>query len=232
MMQMAVAAAARRRIADPLAGISGNTLTFESWRNGAALNGSSSAPVDDESVVTIIDLGPAANSWTQATSGQRAIWKTAQLNGFPALRFDGVDDRYAPMTPYSTTKTVVAVLKVISDSSLGGLIGTGIDKGIRRNDPSTWRDTTTDANAGDFTADGVMYINGAVSATQAVGEYAIMIATSPSALLTEFIGGYFPPRYLHMDLVALRTYSRELDSGERELINSTYSAKTGIALSP
>lgn len=224
----------RRNGVDPLAGIEGNTFTFESWRAGAALNREDTPPAHNDPVRTLLDLSDSGHHFTQSVETRQGTWKTNQLNGLPAVRTDGADDRYGVGASWSTTKTVVSILRVIADATdLGGLIGTGFDRGIRRQGASGWRSATSgDGNSGDFSNDGVMRINGAVGWELGYGEWGILVATSPTPLTIEFIAGYFPPRYLNADLVAIRCYDRELDGDEIALIESVYSAKTGITLSP
>src|SRR5262245_40395014 len=48
---------------------------------------------DGDAVGTWANPGTAGTSWTQATAGFKPTFKAGVMNGHPAARFDGTDDR-------------------------------------------------------------------------------------------------------------------------------------------
>ncbi|MEM9329341.1 MAG: Calx-beta domain-containing protein, partial [Bacteroidota bacterium] len=72
------------------------------------------------------DVSGSGNDANQATSTYRATWENApvdQINGFPVVRFDGVDDHYDD-TGYSyNVKTAFIVFKVSSSAQSASELG-------------------------------------------------------------------------------------------------------------
>lgn len=79
--------------------------------------------VDGVAVTTWTDIGPNNYSPTQATSGNRPIYRATGLNGKPALEFDGSNDNLAKTfgTTYAQPNTLFVVMKVPS----GGIPASG-----------------------------------------------------------------------------------------------------------
>ena len=82
------------------------------------------ALADNDPVATWSDLGAAANHATQATPLNRPIFKTAQLNSLPIVRFDGTNGWLGLASQMaSQIFTYFAVIKHTLTASQGILIG-------------------------------------------------------------------------------------------------------------
>lgn len=89
---------------------------------------------DEDPVNPIQDWSGNNNDISQSASGQRAIWDTAQSNGRPAYRHDGVDDLMdLPVSVADTAWTLYVVLKpaTVNNSGNRTIIGPGLGNGIQ-----------------------------------------------------------------------------------------------------
>lgn len=88
---------------------------------------------DNDPVETLVDISGNNNNATQTTSDSRPIYRTAQLNGKPAIVFDGSDD-YMPFDGNliaNSDYTVIFVGKRRSDASLRAFLGGTTESGNR-----------------------------------------------------------------------------------------------------
>jgi hypothetical protein len=71
---------------------------------------------DGDPVTTWADSGPNGYNPTQATSGNRPLYRTAGINGRPALEFDGTNDNLAVAfgTTYSQPNTIFSVVQFVT----------------------------------------------------------------------------------------------------------------------
>ena len=71
---------------------------------------------DGDPVTTWADSGPNGYSPTQATSGNRPLYRPAGINGRPALEFDGTNDNLAVAfgTTYSQPNTIFSVVQFVT----------------------------------------------------------------------------------------------------------------------
>lgn len=77
---------------------------------------------DGDAVATWSDLSGTSNDATQGTAAARPIYKTAQLNGRPCVRFDGVNDllNYPnSIFTYTGAGTVFALVRVNATVAAG-----------------------------------------------------------------------------------------------------------------
>lgn len=86
---------------------------------------------DGQAVGSLDDGSTAANHATQATAGNRPVFKTNIANGKPVIRFDGVNDFLASTTSATSanTRTVLAVCK--STTAGGGTVFVNRPSGTR-----------------------------------------------------------------------------------------------------
>ena len=108
--------------------------TLEAWWAARLLSGFA----NNDPVGTWTDLSPSARDATQATAGARPLFKTGQVNGLPAIEFDGTDDALGftaiPFGSSYMTGTVFIVAKGHGDFYLGA--GVGANRQIGTNHPT------------------------------------------------------------------------------------------------
>lgn len=75
-----------------------------------------SGATDGQALATWLDSSGKGKHATQASTTSQPVYKTNQLNGWPAVRFDGVDDFLSSPSLFGSraTNTVVAVLRTRS----------------------------------------------------------------------------------------------------------------------
>jgi hypothetical protein len=80
---------------------------------------------DGDNVSAWADSSSSSADMT-ATAGQYPIWKTAQINSLPAVRFDGVSSKMTSLISLPTTGVanpgIVAVMKIASNKNYNGLL--------------------------------------------------------------------------------------------------------------
>lgn len=98
------------------------------WFDADAITGL----VDGDPVQTWSDGSGNDRHATQATAAARPVYKTAMVNGLPAVRFDGVDDNLAtPAFAQSTVWTAFVVVKRLSGTDVASLVDSDSSGGIR-----------------------------------------------------------------------------------------------------
>ncbi len=79
------------------------------WYDAAQLTGLA----DDDPIVQVDDFSGNGRHGTQGTPGFRATYKTNILNGLPAMRFDGTDDRYEISNSASVIRNIAGSTIII-----------------------------------------------------------------------------------------------------------------------
>jgi len=158
------------------------------------------------------------------------------INGLPALRFsDDVRNRMAA-SKSATAQTVFIVAKTAKCIDNDGIWGrSGGDYGVRGLNLGTWHDP---GNAGDFTQNGDMYINGVLGNTYDPDQPYILTAARIAAYsgYTHAIGDYWNNgsyvRSFSGYVGEVLVYNRGLSTAERESVENYLSEKWFGALPP
>jgi len=184
------------------------------------------------------DQSSRGNNFAQATAGSQPQLVAGVLNGQPAVRFDGTNDRLTLSSP-TTPTTVFIVNSPDQYVWLAGLWGSDnpSDKGIRidvTTGATAWRHP---GDANDFTngTGGVMYING--TATNTFASYgtpqilsAYRGASHPATYNVTQLGWYYSARVFDGDIAEVLAFNRVLNSAERQIVENYLSAKYDVPL--
>lgn len=137
--------------------------------------GTTPVTADADPVGKWVNKSGTGTSVIQATAGSRPLYKTAQQNGKPGVRFDGVDDALRVASINLTIKTWVFCLKRISNTGNVSGISTLVNKSsdglnCRTNNDTTYRADGVSADAADLVfSGGTIRINGTAGFTFSLG---------------------------------------------------------------
>lgn len=190
---------------------------------------------DGDAVTTWTDQSGAGNNVTQATGAAKPIYKTAQINGKPVVRFDGTDDELiGTATPSAATGiTMAGVAKLTSAGNFPMLFvhasafyelrfnaGTGQPQWNAAGAEATSAASVLNefvvlvATFDDATNSSALYVNGTSVATAAPSSGAF---TSLQGL---YIGSRGSSLYFGGDVPELLAYDHSLSSEDRVALTS------------
>lgn len=194
---------------------------LELWLDANAINQS-----DNTAVTLWGDLSSMGRNATETSTPPTYIENL--INGYPAVRFDGNDDRLGFSNSGLSARTIFFVTRVNTGvKQLAGLIGKdNADKGIRRIGSTDWRNP---GDGNDFTNPGgsTFCVNGNTGATIGENIWHIGAATRSTSSNTDYnsIGGYFSNREYGGDIAEVILYNRVLTPEEQDRIGSYLSKK-------
>jgi hypothetical protein len=178
------------------------------------------------------DKSGNARHVAQATSGDRPLRKTSQINGKDVVRFVS-DDRLSRISSVIGIGTLFIVNKP-TFTFLGGIFGSTNpdDKGLRLETSSTlWKSSGGDDIS--FGTGGALYING--SLTNNFGSYGIPHlvcayrgSSHPSTYTDWSIGRYFSGRNYLGDIAEIILYPTALSTTNRQDVEAWLNTKYAI----
>lgn len=199
---------------------------------------------DNDPVSAWLDLSAAANHAVQATGGLQPLYKTAQLNALPIVRFDGTDDNLALTAPLNSQDfTYFAVVKhtaanngaILGHNDAGttwDFAGGGDQKPrlIKTNTALIGQATTT-IGAGFAiiavtyaTPNVAFYLNGAADGTASSAQ----TFTLTSALIGAQFGVGTPQEVFGGDIAELICYDSVLSTTDRDDVFTFLNAKYAV----
>ena len=218
---------------------------LNAWFKADAITGL----VDGDPVATWPESQSAANA-TQGTAAKKPVYKTAQVNSLPAVRFDGVDDVMTSTASSSLTATTVFVVAKVTAATVGrALRGAGNDGGlefrinatdfqqvVRQNvaDVSSststvtedaWQSWTTSfANASTY----AFYAGGTANGT---GTHAVTLTAAQTTALGAGLTGGAGFDFMVGDIAEIIVYDSVLSAGDRATVHTYIQDKYGITVS-
>jgi hypothetical protein len=191
--------------------------------------------VDGDAIASWSDLSGNGNNMVQATGTKQPLYKTGQVNGLPALRFDSTDDAmgttYSVSNPFSAfvvyawtgTGGARRVLNGANNWLLGPRSDTGSNYKYYNSNfivgpalsANTWVYETVTQDSGGAT----FRHNGASQGTNANN-------TAPGGLVLGAGGGF--PEAAASDIAEIIFYSRLLTSDEVALVEGYLKSKYGL----
>lgn len=201
------------------------------------------------SVTAWADQSGRGNNFTQADANRQPLLQTSGFGGnsLRAVRFDGDNsdpDGAGPLLAgaYSDTlvlssstspQTVFIVNNTFQHRGLDGIWGlNNADVGIRRASSTAWNQ----ANTGDFTFTGAMFVNGVPTTSAALNAPHILTAVGSATWSATNIGNYFQyghaagSRAWNGDVAEVLVFNRPLNLAEGAVVVNHLSAKYAIPL--
>ncbi len=99
---------------------------LESWYNAGSINGVSNG----SNVSAWSDSSGNGHNLSQATSNNQPIMETSDINGLPAVRFNGTSDYMAGTASGFTNASTVLSMQTVRSSVTGGTYEFGINGGV------------------------------------------------------------------------------------------------------
>jgi hypothetical protein len=200
------------------------------WLKSESLTGS-----DGSTIASWADSSGNSNDATQSTTANKPITKTAQANGHPVARFDGVNDSLA-FTAISTARTIIFVYKQgrsvtsyappVSDTSDNTLqADIGIDL--------THNSTTFDSGVSDARITGAaLYMNGRlidkINLPKAVAGYSVYLIEVTASITVSTIANNLDAYHLNGDIAEVIVSDTTFSSGQKTTAMAKLMDKYGI----
>jgi autotransporter-associated beta strand protein len=222
--------------------ISGGTIKLQGLQTSAPTNGLSyqldasdatKLTLSGSNVTTWADSTAAGVTFTQSLAHLQPVYVTNAINGFGAIRFNGLMTNRMVAAKSALAQTVFVVNKMTGYMGNAGLWGYAAnDTGIRAVSSTRWQ-LTGDNN--DFTQGGEMYINGVAANTFAANTPHLLTAVSASQRnWSTAIGDYWGNPAQHRsytgDIGEILVYSSILSTSDR-LVVEQYLANKWMGLS-
>lgn len=185
------------------------------------------------------------NHATQATSGSQPVYKTAQLNGYPSISFNGTSNNLATPSVFPTNSdyTKFVVGKVINTSPNNNFFsGTNVGHALYLSSGSlqpklfhngTFVNSSISMTLNTFALISGTYVNSSMSGEIFVNGASGGTGTTGNANgdNTIFIGSYGNANYLAGDVTEVIGYNFTLNSAQRIIVENYLAAKYALTIS-